>query len=92
MLPVRAHREHAGDRPASVAVPVVAASVTVGSTSSLTMVTVPLLGVPTVYPALALSVTTTVSSTSSKVSLIGVTVIVALAAPAAIVALPGKVA
>ena len=54
------------------------------------MVTVPLLGAPIAYAALVLSVTTTVSSTSSKVSLIGVTAIVALADPAGIVTLPGK--
>ena len=72
MLPVRVTVNTPGTGPASVAVPVVAASVTVGSaTSSLTIVTVPLLGAPTVYAALALSVATTVSSLSTAVSLRG---------------------
>jgi hypothetical protein len=56
-------------------------------TSSLVMVTVAELGEPTVYAALALNVTTTVSSFSAAVSLMGVTVIVFDADPAGIVTL-----
>jgi hypothetical protein len=53
--------------------------VTVGkvATSSLVIVTVALLGEPTVYAAFELKVTTTVSLLSTAVSLTGVTVIVA---------------
>jgi len=56
----------------------------VSATSSLVIVTVALLGEPTVYAALALNVTTTVSLLSTAVSLIGVTVTAADADPAGI--------
>ena len=63
--------------------------VTVGSDapSSLIIVTVALLGEPTVYAALLLNAAITVSLPSTAVSLIGVTDIVADADPAYIVAL-----
>jgi hypothetical protein len=54
------------------------------TTSSLVIVTVALLGEPTVYAALELNVTTTVSSLSTTVSLIGVTVTAVDADPAGI--------
>jgi hypothetical protein len=57
------------------------------ATSSLVIVTVALLGLPTVYAALALNATTTVSLLSTAVSLIGVTVFVTDADPAGIVTL-----
>jgi hypothetical protein len=50
--------------------------------SSLVIVTVALLGPPTVYAALALSVATTVSGSSPASSSIGVTVMSAVAEPA----------
>jgi hypothetical protein len=64
--------------------------ISVGSalaTSSLVIVTVALLVEPTVYAALSLKVTTTVSSLSTAVSLTGVTVFTADADPAGIVTL-----
>jgi hypothetical protein len=68
-------------------IPVAPLVVTVGkeTTSSLVIVTVALLGEPIVYAALVLNATTTVSSLSIAVSLIGVTVITADADPAGIV-------
>ncbi len=89
MLPVRVIVNWPVVGPASVAVGSLAVIVTVGKgdTSSLVIVTVALLGVPTVYAALALNVATTVSSLSTNVSLIGVTVIAADADPIGIVTL-----
>ena len=55
--------------------------------SSLVIITVALAGLPTVYEALALIVALMVSSCSTDLSLMGVTVIVALDAPAGIVTL-----
>ena len=89
MLPVRVTVNWPVVSGDSVAVESLAITVTVGKvdTSSLVIVTVPLLGEPTVYAALELNVTTTVSSGSTAVSFIGVTVFVADADPAGIVAL-----
>jgi hypothetical protein len=73
-----------------VAVAVALLIVTLGL-SSLTIVTVAFLEAVTVYAGLAWSVATTVSLTSTAVSLVGLTVMSALGAPAGITTLRASV-
>ncbi len=75
--------------PASVAVASVATIVTVGVKSSSVMVTVAVLGAPTVYAASGVRVSSTPSSPSTAASSIGVIVSVTLASPGRIVTTPG---